>query len=66
MKNIKNKMALSASMMAIADLLAIGVLGYVAYISMNLIAWVLLLLLAMVFAYDASKAIKFVIAILKH
>jgi hypothetical protein len=66
MKNIKNKMAISASLMALADLLAIGVLLYVGFISMNLLAWTFLLLLVLVFAYDISKAIKFIIAILKH
>ena len=66
MKNIRNKMAISASLMAFADLLAICVLLYVGFISMNLLVWTFLLLLTLVFAYDISKAIKFVIAILKH
>ena len=66
MKNIKNKMALSASLMAVADLLAIGVLLYVGFMTMNLLVWTFLLILALVFAYDISKAVRFVIAILKH
>ena len=66
MKNIRNKMALSASLMAIADLLAICILLYVGFMTMNLLVWIFLLLLALIFAYDISKAIKFIIAILKH
>ena len=66
MKNIKNKMALSASVMALADLLAIGVLLYVGFSTMNLIVWTFILLLALIFAYDISKAVKFIVTILKR
>ena len=59
-------MALSASIMALADFLAMAILVYVGFMTMNLLAWVFLLLLALIFAYDASRAVKFVIAILKH
>ena len=66
MKNMINKMALSASVMALADLLAIGVLLYVGFSTMNLIVWTFILLLALIFAYDISKAVKFVVTILKR
>lgn len=66
MKNMINKMALSASVMALADLLAIGVLLYVGFTTMNLIVWTFILLLALIFAYDISKAVKFIVAILKR
>ena len=66
MKNMINKMALSASVMALADLLAIGVLLYVGFSTMNLIVWTFILLLALIFAYDISKAVKFIVAILKR
>lgn len=66
MKNMINKMALSASVMALADLLAIGVLLYVGFSTMNLIVWTFILLLALIFAYDISKAVKFIVTILKR
>lgn len=66
MKNMINKMALSASVMALADLLAIGVLFYVGFSTMNLIVWTFILLLALIFAYDISKAVKFIVTILKR
>lgn len=66
MKNMITKMALSASVMALADLLAIGVLLYVGFSTMNLIVWTFILLLALIFAYDISKAVKFIVTILKR
>ena len=41
------------------DLLAIGVIGYIAMQTMNLILWTLLMLMILCISYDAFRAVTF-------
>lgn len=41
------------------DLLAIGVIGYIAMQTMNLILWTLLMLMILCISYDAFRAVAF-------
>lgn len=41
------------------DLLAIGVIGYIAMQTMNLILWTLLMLMILCISYDAFRAVMF-------
>ena len=63
-------MSKKAGMLALAmaglDLLAIAVIGYVATLTMNLVMWSFLLLLGLIFAYDAYKAVTFVVELIKY
>lgn len=66
MFNLKNKMILSASIMAIADLLAIIVVGYVGFTTTNLLVVIIMAALALIFAYDIVKALQFIKAMIKN
>ena len=57
--NFKTKVAIKAIVAILLDLIAIGVVGYTSIMTTNLLLWVLLLMLGLVFAYDATRAITF-------
>lgn len=57
--NYKTKIAIKAVVAILLDLIAIGVVGYTSLLTMNLLLWILLLMLGLVFAYDATRAITF-------
>lgn len=57
--NHRTKITIKAVVAIILDLIAIGVVGYTSFLTMNLLLWILLLMLGLVFAYDATKAITF-------
>lgn len=57
--SFKTKIAVRAIIAIILDLIAIGVVGYASLSTMNLLLWILLLMLGLVFAYDATRAITF-------
>ena len=57
--NFKTKIAIKTVVEILLDLIAIGVVGYTSLLTMNLLLWILLLMLGLVFAYDATRAILF-------
>lgn len=57
--NFKTKVAIKTIVAILLDLISIGVLGYMSFITTNLVLWILLLMLGIVFAYDATRAITF-------
>ena len=57
--NFKTKIAIKTVVAILLDLIAIGVVGYTSLLTMNLLLWILLLMLGLVFAYDAARAIMF-------
>jgi hypothetical protein len=57
--NFKTKIAIKTIVAILLDVIAIGVVGYTSFLTTNLVLWVLLLMLGLVFAYDATRAITF-------
>lgn len=57
--NYKTKIAIKAIIAILLDLIAIGIVGYTSLLTMNLLLWILLLMLGLAFAYDATRAITF-------
>jgi hypothetical protein len=57
--NYKTKITIKAAVAILLDLIAIGIVGYTSLLTMNLLLWILLLMLGLVFAYDATRAITF-------
>lgn len=60
MKNFKNKTILAI----VLDLISLGVIGYIATQTTNLLLMFVLALLIFAFAYDCTKAIVFLIKLL--
>lgn len=57
--NYKTKTTIKATVAILLDLISIGIVGYASLLTMNLLLWMLLLMLGLVFAYDATRAITF-------
>lgn len=57
--NYKTKTTIKAVVAILLDLISIGLVGYASLLTMNLLLWMLLLMLGLVFAYDATRAITF-------
>ena len=57
--NYRTKITIKAVVAILLDLISIGLVGYASLLTMNLLLWMLLLMLGLAFAYDATRAITF-------
>ena len=66
--NFKTKLAMKVSVTILLDIIALGIIGYVSLQTMSLLLWTILLVLGLMFAYDAARAVTFLSELLskKH
>ena len=63
--NITKKMGITAIILALLDMFALGVIGYMTLYTSNIFLMLFLIILGVIFAVDAIEAFSFVHNVLK-